>query len=334
MKYLFLSGILILILACSTDRLIPLEVNSTEGEDLPLPPPYQSNETYSREKAIQFLEKIKPNPAKRKLNNISDLPLTGPKGTRIFFYPYALKNSLGEPVDFPFEYELLEIYTMKDMLLHRKFPVSDGQILKSGGEIYFKLYKDGKEVKIKDPGFPIQINMPSSENTDTGMIRFMAKGELNDTLNWQPMGDLIAVSQKQTNQCIEFINQTCYTYPLQIFKDSYLALGTSFDWINCDRFLLEPKENLVKIKFTSEFKPDEILLFLCFPEINSVIGVNNFESLAMPTDMKVKAVGLAADKEGKLKYHYSEFLSGNNLIIPIKLDDILEQDFLDLLETL
>ncbi len=331
--FLFLA-----IMACSKERLLPIKVpiaieDPVKEELSPKDTTVVNTSTFSGVNTENFLKSIRPAVVKNTIESRSKLPIIGPKGTKIYFSPEVLRTIDGLPVDFPFEYELLEIYDTKDMLLHQKFTRSDDNVLKSGGEVYFQLYKNGKALTINDPVFPIQYYLPS-KNVDNTMFAFTSQGTLNDTVNWQPMPEMIAVSQTLNNECVRFTDDKyCLLEPIQIYQDSYLILAKNFGWINCDRFLLE--ENLTRVKFAStEFKPADLRLFMIIPSINSVILVDNFISLKIPIGTEVKVIGISADKDKNLKYFFKQFTVEENQEIDITMESILESDFKLLIETL
>ncbi|MEM9544835.1 MAG: hypothetical protein AAGA77_02625 [Bacteroidota bacterium] len=134
--------------------------------------------------------------------------ITGEQGTRVKI-KNALVNSRGERVRGEVEIELIEIYSVADMILNRKQTLADydGQpeILESGGEIFIQVYQDGEKLSADGNG-DMRIYLPT-ENTGgarEGMELFYGE-EVEDQVIWKPTGKPVKVVENQSRNAEEYL---------------------------------------------------------------------------------------------------------------------------------
>ncbi len=121
--------------------------------------------------------------------------------------------------------ETKDILSKKDMILNNAFPVSNGQLLVSGGELYLNA-KQGNNNLRKNPNHQIYVVVPTNTvNTQMGL--FTAGNSANlagNILNWQPVINTnVLVGGVGTA-----INTTMYGYSIPGID--------SVHWTNCDYF--------------------------------------------------------------------------------------------------
>ncbi|MEM1324071.1 MAG: hypothetical protein AAGG75_27665 [Bacteroidota bacterium] len=109
----------------------------------------------------------------------------------------ALVNAAGERVRGEIEIQLIEIYSVKDMILLQKQTMADydGElnILESGGEVFIKVFQDGEELSVDGQG-DMRLLLPT-ENTGgarEGMELFYGE-ETGDQVIWKPTGEKVRV---------------------------------------------------------------------------------------------------------------------------------------------
>jgi len=132
----------------------------------------------------------------------------GEQGTRIFINN-ALVNAAGERVRGEVDVVIIEIYSVEDMILNRKQTLADYddqfQILESGGEVFVKVYQDGKELFADGKG-EMNIYLPT-ENTGgakEGMELFYGE-EIGEQVIWKPTGKAIKVVENEGRSGIDYL---------------------------------------------------------------------------------------------------------------------------------
>ena len=126
--------------------------------------------------------------------------VTGNQGTLVNI-DNALVDEHGDRVRGTVAIELIEIYSVADMILHRKQTLADdnGQlaILQSGGEIFIQVYQNGKKLSVDGQG-TFQVLLPT-ENTGgavEGMEHYIGE-EIGDQVIWKTTGKKIRVTDSQ-----------------------------------------------------------------------------------------------------------------------------------------
>lgn len=114
----------------------------------------------------------------------------------------ALVNSSGERVRGTIEIELVEIYTMPDMVLLQKQTMADydGQlnILESGGEIFVKITQNGEEVHPDNKG-NMRIYLPTANTGGAKENMELFYGTpIGDQVMWKPTGESIRVVNNES----------------------------------------------------------------------------------------------------------------------------------------
>jgi hypothetical protein len=211
-----------------------------------------SSETYTS--LDQFFEKNQKAPQTFSANSSNAITLQTNKGTRILFQPNSFVTLNNQPVTGDVSIEVKEILTPAEMILSRALPVSNGQPLESAGEFLVKVTKNGQELKL-GPGNLMEIKLPSLGVNMNNMQVFNgtavstdAGSKINWTVNANP-GNTVFVDSA--------------SFGKTLFADS-------INWINCDRFINEPRINYtVYPGNTTGF--DSVAVMVHFTGRNSVV---------------------------------------------------------------
>jgi hypothetical protein len=170
-----LSFLLILLaFGCSQDRLTPLNLEGTGTVKI-----VDFNPVYN----YNVMESLNKSTEKFTINSQTDLPYTTKKGTKIWIYDYNLKTTNGQAVKYPFDLEIIELYTLKDMVIYNKPTMANEQLLSTDGAFYIKAFQNKKELKMGE--YP-RIDMPSKQ-TDNAMTLFYEVLAKNLTLKKPPI---------------------------------------------------------------------------------------------------------------------------------------------------
>jgi len=239
-------------------------------------------------------------------------PIVGNQGTQlwagdssIFMFPD------GGAVSYPITIKLIELYTPKDMILYEMPTVAQGNLLVTGGQIRARAFKDEVELVLR-PGRYYEALFPT-ESIDPNMQLFRGN-ESNGIVDWEQLADT-ALAGVNT-----------------IVGNFYSAIIPQMGWVNCDYFWQVDPDSLTTVTFTSEDDNlDNVVKFLYFDDIHSLMQVYGTVSGNVPIGASVKSICFAVGTSGTLFYHYEEFTITPNHTIQVTLQEISEADLLALL---
>lgn len=149
--------------------------------------------------------------------------VTGDQGT-VISLNNALINKNGERVRGAIQIELVEIYSVGDMILKRKQTVADydgvNKILESGGELFINAFQNGEELTLDGRG-ETQVLLPTANTGGAKEDMELFYGEIQgEQIIWKPTGQKIEVISS-----IEREEQSYYM----------MVLETTLGWVNVDK---------------------------------------------------------------------------------------------------
>jgi hypothetical protein len=147
----------------------------------------------------------------------------GNSGTRYIFTPGCFADATGATVTGKVQIQVTEYLKKGDMIFSKVLPVSDGEPLLSGGELYVHATQGGQEIFLR-AGYTFAANVPRGGDTTKGMLLFSGMsitGDANNQVNWVQGKDSGAVVSRP-------------------FFDSLSIISDSLNWCNADRFLDTP----------------------------------------------------------------------------------------------
>jgi len=212
-----LAGLAITITSCKKDTTSPSEEETT--------PSSPSTPTLNKANVIALLNNL-ATPLETYTVDAGNLDTYYcANGTIIDIYPDAFLTQAGTIVTGVVTIEVKDILSKKDMILNNAIPVSNGQLLVSGGEVYFNATQGGQKLKI-NPASSVNIKVPAYSNASSQMLEFYAQGSANlsnSDLNW--------LTATATNTIA--VDTT--------FGHIYYKFDTdSVRWVNCDFFYQLP----------------------------------------------------------------------------------------------
>jgi len=237
-------------------------------------------------------------------------PIIGKMGTRLYGDSSIFMLPGGGDVAYPFMVKLIELYPRKDIILYRTPTVSGGAVLRSGGEIRARAYKNGQELVLR-PNRAFMAEMPTIA-PETGMQVYYGPN-VDVPVDWSLSTDNSTIT-----------NITGY----------YQAVIYTMGWINCDRLY-----NYTGAKTTMAFTVDgsgteNIALFVVFRNFLSVLKVNNLTSTEVPIGESVTVIAMAKDQNGKFRLHNSSETISAGFSIKLDMKEVTEQQLLDALTAL
>jgi len=300
-------------IACSKDRTMLL------GDGNPTPEKPDNGFAAINKKTFA---KLGAQPERKTIKSDNDLPFVGSQGTMVWIYTRDLRMPDGSAVSYPFDIELLELLTPKDMILHLMPTVSRGRLLTTGGQLNIRAYKDGKELKVNQFS-STQIIVPVQGRVDGFMNLFYGEETKDGIVDW-----VEADTARNEKERRIFGNDGAY----MLFPD---RLG----WINIDKFY-EFTEAKTQIGFSSENPPlDKIVVFLYFPDLKSLMRVYGEFSGEVPVGRTVKIIAMSIsddEKEEDRVYHsfFQDLVVVDKQKVEIKLAPTTKESLLNYLETL
>jgi outer membrane protein assembly factor BamB len=308
---ILILAIVLLAIACSKDRSISLI------EEVP-PTPIEQKDKFVALNATTF-DKLGTQPQKKTIKSDNDLPFICNQGTMVWLYTRDLKLPNGGAVTYPFDIEVLELFTPKDMILHQMPTVSNGRLLTTAGELLIKAYKDGQELSLNRIN-STQINVPARGRTDGFMGIFYGEENKSGVVDWV---------QADTSRNGNGNGGTIFGE-----KESYTIFPTRIGWINCDKFY-SFTEAKTAITFTSETPSiEKMLIFLYFPDLQSVMQVYGGVSGQVPVGRNVKVIAYSITEEEQYYSFFQELSVQDKQKIEVKLAPTTKEALLKYLDTL
>ena len=298
--------LLLSVLACSDDRLFPRGGDKIFVKGMP--------------------ESLLSKPEKVTINSGNDLPFITKNGTRINFREDAfrrLKN--GSAVTFPVDLEIIELLSLKDIILQNKPTVSNGRLLTTDGQIYIKASKNGEELFLAS-SWNFNIKMGGiSGRFNPEMLIFLGE-DTNDGFNW--LADTTNCGMWDGQLFCENIGNGGDTTIVNNEVNFYSMFPSSLGWINIDRFA--EYTNTTTIKITSEESLENVRIFLFFPEINSVMSYHESSKLLLPVGYKAKVIAFAFNESDEVYSFFEDIIIKEDLSVNISLSkstkDKLEEE--------
>ncbi|MEM9822918.1 MAG: hypothetical protein AAF985_17695 [Bacteroidota bacterium] len=197
--------------------------------------------------------------------------VTGKHGTLIEISD-ALVNSTGQRVRGAVDIELIEIYTVADMILHRKQTLADydgqNEILESGGEVFVKVYQNGEELSADGAG-EMSILLPTANTggANENMELFYGE-ETGEQIIWKPTGEKIPV-----------INRSSI---LRADREYYLVMIENIlGWINVDIVYAAQGEDIdcirlnIDCELPCEIHPENTVAAIHIGSLNSAFELTH-----------------------------------------------------------
>jgi hypothetical protein len=259
MKYLALSVIgLTLIASCKKDTVTPVDETPTQN-----PPTFSTAN-------VQALFNNLATPVQSYTVNATNYSFyMCTNGTKIIIYPNAFLTKSGAPVTGVVNIEVKGVLSKKDMILNNALPVSNGQLLVSGGEVYFNATQGGQQLKM-NPASSVTYYVPAGNTPSYQMSEFYANAPANlsnTNLNWA------------TNTTTANIN------PIQDSAGSggggggpfyyYNFQSDSMYWSNCDYFYSLPgAKTTCTVNTTGAFDNSNTTIILSMNGASVIVRLN------------------------------------------------------------
>jgi hypothetical protein len=332
MKKIFISSLSVIalffiVLACSKDRsiLLPKETLPPVEEVKPLEKTIKDF-NFDGKDAQAFLNKIANKSDTKTISSQSDLPFIAKNGTKIWIYSNELSFSDGSKASYPFDLEVLELLTPKDMILNQKPTVAQGRLLTTGGELFIKATKGGKDLSLSFVN-NTTIEIPAN-NPLQGMSLFYGNASSSGFIEWY---------QEKERPRMQGVPQSGVIATDSIGRNKekqYVIFPTQIGWINVDKFTNFAGAK-TKIKFTSAYPAlKEIQTFLFFPDLKSVMQVYGETSGEIPVGQLVKVISIAVTKDEQIFSFIKDVVIAESQVVNIELQLTTQKGLNDYLQSL
>lgn len=281
-RILFFMSLVFIFTQCKKDDdSTPLFVGKT-NQDIPVETPTEESEnTLSSTSASKLITRLSKAPQSKTITSYDDLPLKGEQNTEVWIYPYQLQTTNNESVDFPIDIEILEVYSVSEMIFNNVPTTSNGSLLVSGGEFKLTASKNGSDLSLSSS---ISVNVPTT-SPDNNMELFFGNEQTDGTVNWFPAPvDSIKFDSSTVN--------SLYTSP-----SFYQIQTTNLGWINCDYFYRSTgSKSTISFESADEsISISYIKKYIYFPSINSLANVYG-STFEVDNNIEAYFIGISADE--------------------------------------
>ncbi len=252
---LFLAGLAVIVTSCKKDTL-----NTSDGG------PTQPTPTFSNANAVALLNNLATPLETYTINAANYHSFTCTNGTMINIFPNAFLTQSGAAVTGVVTIEVKDILSKKDMILNNAMPISNGQLLVSGGEVYFNATQNGQKLKM-NPASYVNMKVPTGIAPSNQMLEFYSLGSSNlatTNLNWETVTDSI-------------------TNPIAVTTTTAGGFGSYYDfncdsvtWTNCDYFYSTPgAKTTCTVNLTGSFDNSNTVVFMAMNGVNTMAKINS-----------------------------------------------------------
>ena len=242
------------------------------------------------------------------------------KGTIICMDRDALEDANGVEVpSYPFQLKVIELYSIKDMILRRQPSTSGTSILETTAEIKVRPFKDGNEVYLKSgeryilatDTFPSTIpNMISYYGASTGVV-----GDWTNTISSIIPGFVDTLST------------------VNISSGCYVLTPATTGYVSAARAITTNTTTPITFTVTGN-NTQNIEIYLSFSSFKSVMKVTNLVSAPVPVGQEVTLIAFGKRQKNEYVIHLQTFTVTSNLQIPLNMQVTSKSGILAALETL
>lgn len=246
-------------------------------------------------------------------------PIIGKEGTILSGWDSIFMYPSGQSISYPFTLKLVEVYTLKDMILSNLPPIGGGKILESGGEIRIRAFKGATELVLK-PGKKYSMLLDTSS---TPLLSGMSVhyGFPNGTItDWTNNVTTLDASINPDNL------SAVINMPVQAYFMNIARMG----WVNCAR-QFSSSAATTTISFTSQgTNTQNIDVFLVFKNIHSMMQVYNLTSQPIPigTNLTVVAISRDSNQNNAMAYQAQDITVTAGMQVTLNLASITDANLL------
>lgn len=244
------------------------------------------------------------------IDTLGSCPLIARKGTKICISADMLMFPNGNRVNYPFTLKVVELYSIKDMILWNLPAVSGSNILETSAEIRVRAFKDNTELVLKS-GKSYYMEMDTISTLVSNMLPYYGFNSGSAT-NWV-IDNLSSLS----------FNSWFYT----------INVG-QMGWISAARLHSSSVQNTTVSLSVNGSNTQNIQSYISFNNFKGLIKIDNLVSGNIPVGEQVTLVSFAKKQTNEYVLHKQDYTITTNQQIPLNMQVISEQDLLAALSTL
>jgi len=255
-----------------------------------------------------FYNQYKEEEQEYQIDSSGSCPLICKKETKLCASAAQLQLSNGTGVIYPFTLKVVELYSIKDMLLWRLPAIGGGNILETSAEIRVRALKNNDELQLK-PANAYNMEMDTMPNLQSNMDMYYGY-DSNNIVDWQTSGIPAAVNS--------------YFYTLNPGR-----LG----WVSSAR--LHPNSSSTTITIIAAgTNTQNIEIYLTFANFKGLMKITNLVSGSVPVGEQVTLFAMAKNQNNDYVMDQQSFAVSANQQITLNLQVVSESSLLAALDAL
>jgi hypothetical protein len=220
----------------------------------------------------------------------------------------------GGPVYYTYQLKVVELYSIKDMILWRAPSVTGSSVLETSAEIRVRTVKNGTETELK-PGrayFMEMANMPLINSNMQAHYGFLS----GSSVNWTNSLAAIVPGFVDT---LSLVNPTPSYYMLNVAKTGFVSAA---------RPAPVSGSNTTVTMTVAGTNTQNIQIFLSFTGFKGVIKAENMTTSIAPIGEQVKMIAFAKKQDGNYYMDEQTLTISANLQVPLNMLVSSESDIL------
>ena len=261
-------------------------------------------------------------PLIEKFDSNKGIELITQNGNAFRIPPNSFEDKNGNEYSGKVVFQLLEIYSKKDMIEHDLTTSSNGKLLVSGGMFYLSAKTEkGENLEIKESSsIGLCAKLTSNEKNYKGFYGVRTE----EGLNW---------IQETRNEANNFTSNADFHHSRDCIGD-YIFNVNKLGWINIDYFENSLPIGTLVVKSIEE----NLKIRLVFNDINSMLLFSkkqngNYELKGLPINRNAKIVAYKK-QDSKIKFYKKEIKIDTTQTLEIKLDEIDVEKFKKAIQSL
>lgn len=272
------------------------------------------------------------------IDSIPSLTMGQQKYKQVFHFPASgkiiVEGLQGTIIDFPseiFEFydasvpddsitiELIECYSINDIIANNLSTESKLGLLETGGMINLTIISNGRPLRVK-PDKNYELRFPINGKEKIGMQLFKGSVEKNNIVSWDSIVSNKPVTKKDAIIYSESGNSKLTDDTLSY----YIFNCHDLEWLNCDRIINDGEAKV--LAFVNEkVLTKKPVVYIVFSEISVIkMGIqekNTFSFSGLPTDKNAVIISSYQDN-GRFYFFNEDITVQDSLSIKVEFESI------------
>jgi hypothetical protein len=247
--------------------------------------------------------------------------ITGQQGTKIWRIPKEIfmYKSTHQDIQYPYILKLIEVYSIKDMILVKYPSVANTNILHTGGELKVTAFKDDQELVLKEHCGYRMLALAPTPVSGMGVYYGFTTGTTTDWNN-----NVLNTDYLFTNDTVTHLTNQANGYNMQICK-----LG----WVNIAK--LTNNNNFTNITLTAGGTNTNLIdVFIIFNNLHSYIKVNSLAASGLPVGEPITIFAMGKDSNGSMFYFKENYTVSSNMNVTLTFQTSTAANVLTVMGTL